>query len=65
MARAAHADPRIANVAVIQACWHKGLVNRCWDACLTALTAGGVTDMAVIDVPGSFEIPLQAKRCAY
>ena len=47
-----------------QACWHKDLVNRCWDACLTALTAGGVTDVAVIDVPGSFEIPLQAKRCA-
>ena len=61
MARAAHADPRIANVAVIQACWHKDLVNRCRDACLTA---GGVTDVAVIDVPGSFEIPLQAKRYA-
>ena len=64
MARAARADLRAANVAVIQACWHKDLVNRCRDACLTALTAGGVTDVAVIDVPGSFEIPLQAKRCA-
>ena len=39
------------------------MVNRCRDARLTALTAGGVTDVAVIDVPGSFEIPLQAKRC--
>ena len=64
MAKAARADLRAANVAVIQACWHKDLVNRCRDACLTALTAGGVTDVAVIDVPGSFEIPLQAKRCA-
>ena len=64
MAKAARADLRAANVAVIQACWHKDLVNRCRDACLTALTAGGVTDVAVIDVPGSFEIPSQAKRCA-
>ena len=64
MAKAVRADLRAANVAVIQACWHKDLVNRCRDACLTALTAGGVTDVAVIDVPGSFEIPLQAKRCA-
>ena len=64
MTRSARADSRDANVAVIQACWHKDLVNRCRDA-------GGVTDVAVIDVPvavidvpGSFEIPLQAKRCA-
>ena len=63
MAPAARADLRAANVAVIQACWHKDLVNRCRDACLTSLTAGGVTDVAVIDA-GSFEIPLQAKRCA-
>ena len=51
-------------MAVIQACWNKDLVNRCRGACLTALTAGGVTDAAVIDVPGRFEIPLQAKRWA-
>ena len=57
MVRAVRAVLRVANVAVIQACWHKGLINRCRDACLTALTAGGVTDVAVIDEPGSSEIP--------
>ena len=64
MARAARADLRAANVAVIQAGWHKDLVNRCRDACLTALTAGGATDMAVIDVPGGFVIPFWAKLSA-
>ena len=58
MARAVRAMLRVANVAVIKACWHKDLVNRCRDACLTALTAGGVTEVAVIDVAGSLEIPL-------
>ena len=64
MARAVRAGLRAASVAVIQACLHKDSVNRCQDACLTALTAAGVTDVAVIDVPGSSEIPFQAKRCA-
>ena len=64
MAKATRADLRAANVAVVQTCWHKDLVNRCRNACLTALAAGGVTDVAVIEVTGSFEIRLQAKRCA-
>ena len=64
MAKTWQAIVRDANVAVIQACWHKDLVDRCRDACLTALAAGGVTQVTVIDVPGSFEIPLQAQRCA-
>ncbi|MGB1007075.1 MAG: 6,7-dimethyl-8-ribityllumazine synthase [Thalassobaculaceae bacterium] len=64
MATATRAALGDAKVAIVQACWHKDLVDRCRDACLTALAAGGVSQVVVIDVPGSFEIPLQAKRCA-
>ena len=50
----------------MQSCWHKEIVDQCRSAFLTELarlgTAEGLVD--VFEVPGAFEIPLQAKLLA-
>ena len=55
-------SPSGSRIAFIQACWHKDLVDRCRDSFISDMSKAGVGDIDVIDVPGSFEIPLQAKR---
>jgi 6,7-dimethyl-8-ribityllumazine synthase len=53
-------------VAFVQACWHKEIVDRCWDGFIAAMREHGYLEGAIdlFEVPGSFEIPLHAKMLA-
>lgn len=53
-------------IALIQACWHRDIVDQCRQSFLAELTRRGFPagQVDVIEVPGSFEIPLQAKLLA-
>ncbi|MBI3514691.1 MAG: 6,7-dimethyl-8-ribityllumazine synthase [Proteobacteria bacterium] len=61
-AAAAPAD----RIAFVQACWHKDIVERGRDAFIAELARRGHPPDAleVLEVPGSFEIPLQAQILA-
>lgn len=52
--------------AFVQSCWHREIVDRGRDAFLAEMARHGVPRAAVeiIEVPGAFEIPLQAKLLA-
>jgi 6,7-dimethyl-8-ribityllumazine synthase len=60
------ADPSTGRVALVQACWHKDIVDRCRDSFLAEMARlghpSGMID--IVEVPGSFEIPLQAQILA-
>lgn len=53
-------------IAFVQSCWHKEIVDRCRDAFTAEIGkldhAKGLIDF--FEVPGAFEIPLQAKLLA-
>jgi 6,7-dimethyl-8-ribityllumazine synthase len=53
-------------VAFIQSCWHKDIVDRCRDSFLAEMDRAGFPRSAIdaFEVPGAFEIPLQAKMLA-
>ncbi len=53
-------------IAVIQACWHRDIVENARDAFMEGLPAHGIDSAAVdhFEVPGSLEIPLEAKLLA-
>jgi 6,7-dimethyl-8-ribityllumazine synthase len=53
-------------IAFIQACWHKDIVDRCRAAFLAEIATHGypAAQVELYEVPGSFEIPLQAKLLA-
>ena len=53
-------------VAFVQAQWHSDIVHQACDAFLEEMARQGFASdrIDVIDVPGAFEIPLQAKRLA-
>lgn len=53
-------------VAFVEAQWHADIVHQARDAFLAEMTRQGFPRdrIDVIDVPGAFEIPLQAKRLA-
>ncbi|MCU1643670.1 MAG: 6,7-dimethyl-8-ribityllumazine synthase [Nocardia sp.] len=51
-------------IAVVAARWHAEIVNKSVAACRAGLAEHGYPDVDVIEVPGAFEIPLQAKRLA-
>jgi 6,7-dimethyl-8-ribityllumazine synthase len=68
-------DPEIENVSVssrgeriafIQACWHREIVDQARDAFLEALEELGHSrdQVDLFEVPGTLEIPLQAKQLA-
>jgi 6,7-dimethyl-8-ribityllumazine synthase len=53
-------------IAFVQSCWHKDIVDRCRDGFVPEITRLGVSKDRVdfFEVPGAFEIPLQAKLLA-
>ncbi len=55
-----------ARVAFVQACWHRDIVDRCRLSFVAEMARQGFAEsrIDVVEVPGSFEIPLQAKLLA-
>ncbi|SHO67374.1 6,7-dimethyl-8-ribityllumazine synthase [Pseudoxanthobacter soli DSM 19599] len=53
-------------VAFVQACWHRDIVDRAREGFLDGLAEKGLAaDLVdIVEVPGVFEIPLQAQRLA-
>lgn len=53
-------------IAFIQACWHKDIVDQCRISFAEEVAKLGFTesDIDFFEVPGAFEIPLQAKLLA-
>jgi 6,7-dimethyl-8-ribityllumazine synthase len=53
-------------VAFVQACWHKDIVDRCRESFVAEMIRLGhpAAAVEVFEVPGSFEIPLQAQILA-
>src|SRR5262245_17767163 len=53
-------------IAFVQSCWHKDIVDRCRESFVAEMTKRGFAqeDIEVFEVPGAFEIPLQAKMLA-
>ena len=58
--------PATGRIAFIQSCWHKDIVDQCRVGFVAELARHGVPDsqIDVFEVPGAFEIPLQAKLLA-
>lgn len=59
-------NPAPVRIAFIQACWHRDIVDRCRLSFVAEMTRQGLPEAAIdiVEVPGSFEIPLQAKLLA-
>jgi 6,7-dimethyl-8-ribityllumazine synthase len=53
-------------IAFVQSCWHKDIVDQCRSAFVSELgrLRGTATAIDFFEVPGAFEIPLQAKLLA-
>lgn len=53
-------------IAFVQSCWHKDIVDQCRTAFVSELRRLGTAETAIdfFEVPGAFEIPLQAKLLA-
>jgi 6,7-dimethyl-8-ribityllumazine synthase len=51
-------------IAIVAARWHADIVDKAVAACRAGLAKHGFTEVDVVEVPGAFEIPLQAKRLA-
>jgi 6,7-dimethyl-8-ribityllumazine synthase len=51
-------------VGVVAARWHEAVTDAMLDSALRALHEVGVTESVVVRVPGTFELPVVAKRLA-
>jgi 6,7-dimethyl-8-ribityllumazine synthase len=53
-------------IAFVQSCWHKDIVDRCRESFIAEIGRLGVARSRIdfFEVPGGFEIPLQAKLLA-
>jgi len=53
-------------IAFVQSCWHKDIVDRCREGFVPELARLGIAKDSIdfFEVPGAFEIPLQAKLLA-
>jgi 6,7-dimethyl-8-ribityllumazine synthase len=53
-------------VAFVQACWHRDVIDRAWEAFLAEMGKQGLRQGSIdrYELPGVFEIPLQAKLLA-
>lgn len=58
------ADGNGLRVAVIAAQWHTVVMDGLLAGALRALEAAGVSDVRVVRVPGSFELPVAAAKAA-
>jgi 6,7-dimethyl-8-ribityllumazine synthase len=58
--------PGTGRIAFIQACWHREIVDQCRLSFVDAIGDLGVSEDRIdfFEVPGSYEIPLQAKLFA-
>jgi 6,7-dimethyl-8-ribityllumazine synthase len=56
----------LGRIAFVQSCWHKDIVDQCRESFTAEIVKLGVAKSAIdfFEVPGSFEIPLQAKILA-
>ena len=57
-------DGRGLRVVVVAASWHEVVMEGLLAGALNALDGAGVTDVQVVRVPGSFELPVAASRLA-
>lgn len=51
-------------IAVVQACWHRDIVDRCVQSFISEITKLTDNTVEIFEVPGAYEIPLQAKLLA-
>jgi 6,7-dimethyl-8-ribityllumazine synthase len=58
--------PDTGRIAFIQACWHREIVDQCRLSFINTIEGLGVSEDRIdfFEVPGSYEIPLQAKLFA-
>src|SRR5216683_3130600 len=59
-------DGYAGRIAFVQACWHKDIVDQCRNSFVEEIARLGTARDAIdfFEVPGSFEIPLQAQILA-
>lgn len=50
--------------AIVVSRYHDFVTDRLQSGAVAALTAAGASDIAIVRVPGAFEIPIAAQRCA-
>jgi 6,7-dimethyl-8-ribityllumazine synthase len=59
-------NPTETRIAFIQSCWHRDIVDQAWRAFAEEIAKAGFPSRSIdrFEVPGAFEIPLQAKLLA-
>jgi 6,7-dimethyl-8-ribityllumazine synthase len=59
-------NPTETRIAFIQSCWHRDIVDQAWHAFIEEVVHAGINPRVIdrFEVPGAFEIPLQAKLLA-
>ena len=59
-------NPTENRIAFIQSCWHRDIVDQAWHAFVEEVVRAGTNPRSIerFEVPGAFEIPLQAKLLA-